>query len=306
MALGGSYIDHNVQLFSDTLEQELQQRGSKLRGIVTIEREMGEKSHFDKLGVANSYERTTRYAPRIIQDQSYERRSVTPKSIESTYVLDELDLIRYLKSPQSDVMSAMVAKLGRDLDDIIIDAIKGNAVVTNNGSSSNVALPSGQKIQVNANTYTSLTGDTALHEGKLLLAKRMLQGAEVDIDREPLVCIASAKQLANVQSRSIQNSGLMYKPNVQIDIPGLDKGLMGFLGMYYIATERLGIDSSNDELAFVLPASAIKLGIWSDLSIAVDRRPDLQQSPMQLSANIAAGAVRMFEEKVVQIACDPT
>ena len=73
----------------------------------------------------------------------------------------------------------------------------------------------------------------------------------------------------------------------------------------FIAYEEFAKDSNNDELVYVFPKSALKVGIRQPLTVEV--LPDASRvgNPDTLSAVLDMGAVRMFEEKVVEIACDP-
>lgn len=77
----GSYGDLYVRQYKDLIEHELQQKGSLLRGLVTVESVMGERTYFPKLGKATSYEITGRGQAVDVQDQVNERRFVTPKAI---------------------------------------------------------------------------------------------------------------------------------------------------------------------------------------------------------------------------------
>jgi hypothetical protein len=308
MALGGGFQDHYVRMFRDGLEHELQQKGSKLRALVTVEAGMGERTYFDKIGVATSYTRTTRYEDKQIGNNTFERRLVTPTLLESNYIIDELDLVRYANSPENDVVRAMTMELGRQIDDVIINALGGTAGRELNGASSNVAFDtSNNQIAVNTNTYTSLTGDTALHEGKLLLAKRILQTNHIDLDMEDIFVVASAKQMANLMAR-MKDTGIGrqdFLNMMPLTVPGLDRGLDGLFGMRFIASERLGVDGSSDQYAYVFPKSALKLAIYKDLGVDIHKRYDKASNPTEITANLALGAVRMFEEKVVRILCDP-
>jgi hypothetical protein len=90
-----------------------------------------------------------------------------------------------------------------------------------------------------------------------------------------------------------------------LTVPGLDKGLDGLFGMRFIASERLGVDGSSDQYAYVFPKSALKLAIYKDLGVDVHKRYDKASNPTEITANLGVGAVRMFEEKVVRILCDP-
>ena len=307
MALGGSFQDHYIRMYKDMLEHELQQRSSLLRGTVTIEPSMGERTYFDVIGKVGSYTRTSRYEAKQIADQTFERRYLTPTVLEANVVIDELDLVRYAKSPESDLMRAMSDELGRQLDAIIIAAVGGTALREINGSASNASFDSNMSIAVTDITYSGSAGDLPLTYGKLLKAKRFLQTNFVDMNRDTIFVVAPAKQLTNLQATAIANGHLIRdRAFMDITLPGMDTALDGFLGMKYIAYEGTGVDGSADEYTYVFPSNAIKLGMFKDIVVDVHQRHDLAGSPTEITANLTAGAVRMFEGKVARILGDPT
>ena len=309
MALSGSYNDLYVRQYTDMIEHELQQKGSRLRGLVNIETAMGERRYFNKLGKLGSYTRTSRLEAVQLQDQTNERRFVTPTYIEAAVGIDDIDLIRYQRSPQPELAEALALELGRQMDTIIINALGGSAEREVNGSFSAAAFDATNfQIAVNSNSLaaTSMSGDTGLHEGKLIQAKQKLLSAYATDGNEELYVVGPAKQLAGMLSRAFASDSAAYMQGMpQVNLPGLEKSLDGLLGMRFIMYEDSGT-SSGDQYVYVFPKSAVKLGVWKDINFRVDDRVDMAGGVKQVKANMAIGAVRMFEEKVVRILCDPT
>lgn len=300
MALGGSYNDLYVREYTDMIEHELQQKGTLLRPHVTVERVLGERTYFNKIGEVSSYQRTSRLEDVQLSDQTFERRYVTPIRIESAVAIDDLDLDRYTRSPQPELAQAMAMKLGRDMDDIIIAAISGTAARELNGSLSNAAFDTTNfSIAVNSNLFagSTMSGDTGLHEGKVIQARQKMETAYAIMPNERLVVLAPAKQIAGMRSRSFSQQGAaFFSGNPYVD---------NLLNVEFVPHEGLGVDGSSDQIAFVMPQTAIKLGIWQDVKFSSALRIDKAGDPLQLKANMSIGAVRMFEEKVVRILCDP-
>lgn len=300
MALGGSYNDLFIRQYQDMIDHELQQDGSRLREAVTVEQVQGERTYFNKIGKVGSYQRTARLEDVQLSDQTFERRYVSPIRIESAVAIDQMDLDRYLRSPQPELAQAMAKQLGRQMDDIVIAAIEGDAARELNGSlSSAVFDTSNFQIAVNSNLFagSSMTGDTGLHEGKLIQARQKMETAYAIAPNELLFVLAPAKQIAGMMSRSFSQQGAAFRAGN----PYLDQ----LLNVQYIPHEGLGVDGSSDQNAYVMPKSAIKLGVWQDIKFRADERLDKAGAPTQLMANMSVGAVRMFEEKVVRILCDP-
>lgn len=301
MALGGSYNDLYIRQYTDMIEHELQQDGSRLRPVVTVEQVQGERTYFNKIGKVSSYQRTARLEDVQLSDQSFERRFVTPIRIESAVALDQMDLDRYLRSPQPELAQAIAKELGRQMDEIIEDAIAGNAARELNGVLSNAPFDTSNfSIAVNSNLFagSAMTGDTGLHEGKIIQARQKMETAYAISSQEMLYVLAPAKQIAGMMSRSFSQSGAAFRAGN----PYVDQ----LLNVTFVPYEGFGVDGSSDQIAYVMPKSAIKLGIWQDIKFRADERLDKAGAPTQLMANMALGAVRMFEEKVVRVLCDPS
>jgi len=304
MALSGSFQDHHLEMFRDKLDMELQQRGSLLLGTVRREKVDGVKNYFDKLGKATSYEKTGRNQLKNYQTPSFERRQLSFETRSSDILSDRIDVLDMAGNPNADYVEAMRLELGRDIDEIIIEAIKGNATVITNGSSSSTALPAGSKVAVNNHDYDSGTGDVALTVGKLKKAIALLGEDHVDVSRETVYCIAPMAQLMNLATEA-EVTSRDYRSSEALETKGAIPGLNGYLGLTFIAYEETGTDANSDELAFVYPESAIKVGMRQDLTVRVNEDFTRTAHPTSLSAWIDLGAVRMYEEKVIQIACDP-
>lgn len=304
MALSGSYEDFHLEMFKDTLEHELQQRGSLLVNTVSQEKVDGLKNYFTKVGTLESEEKTGRGELKNWQSATFERREITFQFIESDIIVDPQDIHNMVKNPQSDFAQAMNMKLGRDLDDIIMNAISGNATVVTNGSSAETALPSASKVAVNNHDYDSGSGDVELTPGKLRKAIAKLGESYVDVTREDVFVVAPMDQLMNLSTFDEVISA-DYRATKPLEIPGLVKGLDGYLGLRYIAYESTGTDSNSDDKVFVFPKSAVKLGIRQALTVKANELPERKGNPVGLTAFFDAGAVRMFEEKVIEIACNP-
>jgi hypothetical protein len=162
MALGGSYQDYKLEMFRDTLEHELQQRGSVLSGTVTNEQVSGTATYFTKIGKASSYTKSQRGELKTFHDQTFERRPITFHMNSSDFILDSEDILNMAGNPQSDIMQAMVNELGRKTDEDIFAALSGSATRILNGSSGTVSLGSGNKVAVNSHLYSPGAGTNAI------------------------------------------------------------------------------------------------------------------------------------------------
>ena len=304
MALGGTFSDRFLDLFNSNLMMELQQEGSRLANIFPRERMKGQKSYFDKIGVTTTHQKTARLQDINPDEETYERRLLTFETHYAAYTPDINDLMDMVADPTSELLRNMGHSLGRKLDEIIMNAISGNAVVQTSGSTSNTALPAGQQIAVSDITYDLdlSAGDKGLTPGKLMSAVRLLkQNYAMTND---LVVIAPAGQLANVLAHARASSG-DYVTARPLESAGFEPALAGYLGLNFINYEETGVDSNLDEKVFVVARNAVKVGERQPLTTKLAPRVDKVGHPQQLHSFFDAGATRMYEEAVVQIACDP-
>ncbi len=315
MAITGDERDRAKRKFMDGVTMELQQSGTLLSAVVTIEPGvMGERTSFDRMAkLTQATEITEAFAPRALHRANYERRYVTPRAVESVYSTPMLDIIKMAENPLNDLVRSAAMEIGRKKDSVIYAAFGGTAGREVNGAASNASFDSANTILVNTNTYgrdgagAALSGDTGLHTGKLILAKQKLMAAHVDPSRQEIFVVANAKQLTKLlDSLNAQgNARKDFISKTPLNIPGIDLALDGFLGMRFVHYEDVGIDANSDEYVYVLTRDAVKLGVWKDVSVEVDRRIDIEGSPDVAVTSMTIGAVRMDEAQIVRIACDP-
>jgi hypothetical protein len=308
MAITGTYQDHHLTMYKDMLDDELQKQGSRLEQTVSRESVGGNKTEFEKVGKFTSYKKTSRNQKKTYQDATFEKRRVEFSYSSSDIVLDKVDLLDLIGNPKSDYVRNMVWELGRAKDEIIFDAISGTAAVITNGSSTPTALPAASKVAVNDHSYDPAAGTNAigLTSFKLKEALKILGEAEVDVTRETIYCIAPQAQLmALTMDNQVVNSDFRGKKPLEGG-PGVDTDISGFMGITFIRYEETDLVNTTDQTAYIYPASSVKLGIRQPLQIEVNKDITLVGNPDALSATEDLGAVRMYEEKVIQIACDPS
>lgn len=303
MAVTGSFQDRFLNLFNENLLVELQQEGSRLMNIFPKEKMKGQKAYFDKLGITSSHAKTSRLQDITPDEENYERRLITFQTRFAAYTPDINDLMDMVADPTSELLRSMAHSLGRDMDTILMDAIKGTAAVQANGIVTNVTLPTAQKIDVNDITFDPdlSAGDKALTPGKLLKAKKIL---DEQYNMGEYVVIAPAGQLAALLTNN-RVSSADFRTVRPLESAGLDAALEGLYGMHYIMYENTGVDGANDELVFVVARNAVKVGERMPLTTKLAPRVDKVGHPQQLHSLFDLGATRMYEEAVVQIACDP-
>jgi len=279
-----------VEQYSSNVSMLSQQMGSKLRGSVDVETINGKNAFFDQVGVTAAQLRTSRHGDTPQIDTPHSRRRLSLADYEWADLVDDVDKVRMLVDPTSSYARAAAAAMNRAMDDVIITAFNASASTGVAGGTS-TALPSGQK------TATSDQSD-GLTITKLLAAKKILDNNDVDPSlRRYIVC--GPQQISDLLGTT-QVTSSDYN-----SVRALATGAVNtFLGFEFIMSTRLNKDATytSDRLVFAYTEDAIKLGIGKDIGAKISERADKSYST-QVYYAMSLGAVRMQEEKVVQIPC---
>jgi hypothetical protein len=236
-----------------------------------------------------------RFQPMGRVDAAFDRRWIFPNSFDLPQLLDSYDKLQMLIDPTSSYVQNAVYAAGRQLDRLIISAINGTNYTGTQGTTP-VAFPAAQQVAANFGA----AGNVGLTVAKLREAKRILMSANLDLDdpMNELYCPIGAKQHDNLFAES-QVVSLDYN-----DRPVLAEGkITRFLGINFIHTE-LNQVSGSSTLVPVYAKSGLYLGIWGDVSTSISKRNDLQGEPWQAYCYLTAGATRLEEKRVVQLACN--
>ena len=279
-----------VEQYSSNVAMLSQQMGSKLRGSVDVETVRGKNAFFDQVGVTAAQLRTSRHGDTPQIDTPHSRRRLSLADYEWADLVDDVDKVRMLVDPTSSYARAAAAAMNRAMDDVIITAFNASANTGVAGGTS-TALPSSQK------TATSDQSD-GLTIAKLLSAKKILDNNDVDPSLKRYV-VCGPQQISDLLGTT-QVTSSDYNT-----VKALAEGsINSYLGFEFIMSTRLNKDATNttDRLVFAYTEDAIKLGIGKDISAKISERADKSYST-QVYYGMSLGAVRMEEEKVVQIPC---
>jgi len=301
-----------VQQYGSNVFHLAQQKGSRLRGGVRTEMVVGKSRYFDRIGAATAQKRTSRHADTPQIDTPHSRRRVDLESFEYADLIDDQDKIRTLIDPTNDYVLAAVWALGRSMDDEIIAAHGGTAVTGETGS--------GSQSLGNAQKLASVSGGAGskLNVQALRRAKKIIDASDVD-PSIPRYCSPSAEQMENLLSET-ETTSSDYN-----SVKALVQGeLDTFLGFKFIRQERnlvqsgslsfnqtsgaVGSGSGDADTYEKVPAWAhdgMLLGLGKDINARISERDDKSYAT-QVYACMDLGAVRMEEEKCVQILCVPS
>lgn len=292
-----------VQQFKDNLELLVQQKGSMLMPHVNIERITGKFTHFDRLGSGEASEVTTRHGdtPEPL-NLAHSRRRCILRTFDAAELIDNADKVRMLIDPTSEYANSISYALGRKVDDIILDALYGNAYAVDSADAQSTvtleSLGSGQQV-IDEDTGTA---NSDLIVAKLRAAKKRLMKNNVDLQAEMPICIHDGQSLTD---------GLLAETSVTSADYNTVKALVNgevntFMGFRFVWCERLAqtshLTSENFARAIVMVPSAIGVAMGRDINVRISERDDKRYST-QVYGAVDVGAVRRQEEKVVVIEC---
>lgn len=271
------------------------QKNAKILNLVRKEFKVGDYVFFDRADTADGMaEVTTNKATTSLSDVVRSRRGLQNKLYMEHLWTDKLDEIKSMNDPASHLTQILGRDVGKKIDDIIISAAFGSALTGADGGGTQ-ALPSGQKVAV---SFAGGGSDVGLTVEKLIEAARILDANEIDEDGR--VVIVGAKPLSQLlnttKATSADYNSVKALVSGQIDT---------FMGFKFIKSQRLGVDSNSDNRVLAFHKDSLIFNMPKPVDIKAGE--DMTKNYMyQVSAILAGGAVRLQDEGVVEIACDPT
>lgn len=286
-----------VQTYSNELKESFQQFGSRLRNTVDARTQKSEYDYIDRLGTATAQEMTERHGDTPLNDITHSRRRNQMVGYNHNLLFDNQDKLRSIIDPTSGYARAQAAELGRKMDSAIITAASGTAYSGKTGSTA-TAYDTAYRV---AHTFTESGASVAsnLTIGKLREARRLLLINDAIMDGEQVTFVLTASQEMSLL-RTTETTSSDYN-SVRALVNGT---LDSFMGFKFVRTQLLS-KSSNNRTCLAYPKSAIVLGMGEEIKTRITERADKNYS-VQVYSEATFGAVRIWEEKVIEIICDET
>ena len=282
-----------VQQYAANVMMLAQQKGSKLRDAVRVENVTGKQAFFDQIDATAARRRTSRHSDTPRMDTPHKRRRCSLEDFDWADLIDQEDKVRLLIDPTSTYAKAAANAMGRAIDEVIVDAIRGTSFTGETGSTQ-VTLPAGQKIAV---------GAAGLTLQKLISAKKLMDSA--DIDNEGRYIAVTSEQLEDLLNNTTVTSADFNS------VKALVQGeLETFLGFNFIRVDGLRIDGTkilpfitgSDRAVVAWQKEQVVLGIGAQPQARITERADKNYAT-QVFYSMSVGAARMQEVGVVEIAC---
>ena len=282
-----------VSQYNKNLQMLCQQKGSKLRGLVSVEQVTGECAYFEQIGAVEATEAAARngagytyHTETPITDTPYSRRRLDMTTFRLADLIENDDRVKLLIDPTNQTAQTFANALGRAIDTKLLKEALGTAKTGHDGSTE-VEFPAGQIVDSAAAAVFNVD--------KLIEVKTLMDKADVpEEDRYMAVSAADLKNLLKDQkATSVDYAAVRALVQGQIDT---------FMGFKFVRISdkvwaAAGI-AANTAVAF--HREGLKLGIGQDIITHIDQRPDKNYAT-QVYSEINFGACRMDENKVVQV-----
>lgn len=277
-----------VSGFSSNIHMLLAQNFSKTRNIFPSEAATGEKQFFERLGDLSVSPVTTRLAYNELQDPVHTRRMVTTTKYEGTTYFDDIDKLRMMIDPTNAYAQRLAQAHARNFDVVLFNALGGTAYGGADGTTA-TALPSDNKIAHGSAGFTVAKFDQAL---------RMLEEFEVDISAGNLYLFVrpggkedlTGDTTNRAVSRDFSSSNFYDKRSLEM-----------FHGIPIVTSNLIPDIDGSTHRAYLCTADALKVAIGKDLVVKIDELPERGHN-LQIATYMTFGAVRMEENKVIEIA----
>ncbi len=289
-----------AQKFASVLLILSQQMGSKFASRVRNENvASAELAYFDTLAEDDdTAQKTGRHQGTPISEAEFGRRRVVPLPWTNKKVLDKEDLDRMLPDPRNPVAMNQVRSLGRQKDDLLIEAALGSSSIGKAGGSS-IAFEDDSRSINGDGTVTTLgtlasvqsVADISLE--KLLTMMRLFNEEDVDPD---------IRKYWAVTPKDIEDMlNLTEIGSIDFNtVKALQQGKMEtFAGFDFFWTNRLTSDAAtgtaNRSIAWA--QDGLILASIGDISTRIEEAERLDFAWV-LFSKMDLGAVRMEGEKV--------
>lgn len=291
-----------VNQFSANVWMLAQQMNSRLRATVDVEPITGEFAFFDQIGQADPVEVVSRHADGVITEVPHGRRRLGGRDFAMNEMVDAQDTIRMLQDPTSRYVRTFAAGMARQMDRTIMAGFWANAATGKLGET-NVAFPAGQQIAVDY-VETGSTANSSLTIGKLRRARELLMDAGADDDEFYISC---RQREINALLRTTEVGSADFN-TVRALVNGEVDSFMGF--KFVTVTHRASnpivqLDGSGHIRIPAYSKSGLMFGLMQEPRTQALPDPT-KNGNTRIITTATFGAVRMEEERVVEIKCHAT
>lgn len=304
--------------YAERIRLVAMQTRTKMTEIFDFEPLSGEQTLFDTLGEVSFVERTYAGQPNTPQQLVTGRRAISWKDYEYTTHFDWRDqgrLIRML-GPRGSVETTVTRGWAKKVDDALISSLSGTAYSGKNGETSVAFTAPDAGVTTGDQQIGIDTGGTGsnLNITKIRAGVSLLQNAwAMETDGPMGWLVAHPNQLLGGPSSGAPGTvtaGLFTAVDVtSSDYVGFQSNQTGtfgtILGLKIVSHPGIPTYTTGKRYAYIIAPGAYIYGWNMSPRSEIDELPG-QGHDLQYAFYGSVAATRLFENRVVRIACDET
>jgi len=295
-----SITENMVRQFYDNVLMLSQQRDSRLQKTCQIKTGVkGDSFTAERIGSGEMYERTTRHQDVQFVHTPHSRRIGFIHDMEYPDLLDKHDEPKVLTDIRSPYVQAAVAAANRAKDRWIINALGGVANAGKNGTDLVNCYDVGECRIINGDGTLHTAGsdgtdttETTLTAAKVLLAKYLLDSAEVDPSRKRYFVTNAYNLQALLSSTEYGSEEFKAARDIVQGKIGMLHGFE-FIQVEYRSTgtglQMHSVDTTCVE-SFAFAEGSVTFGIGGDIDTMIER--NVTKNATQITTTLNVGAVR--------------
>jgi len=270
-----------AQAYANNIMQLAQQKYSKLLSTVYVKPDVRGKTFFqDQIGQWSMEKKGGRNVATPNNDPALARRMGTMVDYHDNRLLDRADELKCISDPRSAYTIAAGGALGRQIDDVIVDALGTTAYSGETGSTSNTC------------GNTKLVTKAAVTLADITSIKQKLDDADVEAEDRYMVVTPTVLSglLGLEQATSSDYAAVKALVRGEIDT---------WMGFKWITSTRV-ISGATTSCGYAFHKYGLCLAMAESPRVRTDERADLSYS-WQVYYELSIGAVRLEEERVVRL-----
>ncbi len=267
-----------AQAYSENIMQLAQQKYSKLLSSVYLKPNVRGKTFFqDQIGQWAMEVKGARNTQTPNNDPTLARRMGIMIDYHDNRLLDRGDELKSISDPRSAYTIAAAQSIGRQIDDNIVDSIRGTAY---SGETGSTTAPTATTISASAASMT-LT--------KILEVKKTLD--DQDVEMEDRFFVVNPEVLSSLLD--VTEIGSADYNSVKALVRG---ELDTYLGFKWIMSTRV----NASDIGYAYQKYGLCAALGAAPMVRTDERKDLSYS-WQVYYELNMGAVRLEEDRVVRL-----
>lgn len=292
--------EHYVRSFEKNWNHTVQQELSKLKDRVTVTEFEGKEKVMTDLDQVTFTERQGRLTNSTPTEATGKARKITKRDFKCQVIFDrkDKDLLGNLSRPDSELIMEMKMAWQRKMDALIVEAASATVYGGEEPYVTAITLPSSQQVAVNY-VPTGSPANNGLTPEKIINARRIFRENHQDPNMEDIF-LAMSPEDEEFLMTYIKSSG----NDVWANMLAKSEETNVLFGFKKVCITQLTLNSSTDIETAI--AWSKRRGIYvapEKMQIEIDSLPTKDHA-IQISAYADYGAVRRYEEGVVEIFAD--